>query len=74
MEFDSVFLAWDFVGKNQAESKSNFAEGAQGRAEAEPLYQLLTVSHLQGHIEAQRASLRGKRRSGTHTNRFREIQ
>src|SRR5215472_14020778 len=29
--FDSVFLAWDFVGKNQAESKSNFVGRSQGR-------------------------------------------
>jgi hypothetical protein len=31
MGFDSVFLAWDFARKNQAESKSNFGRGAQGR-------------------------------------------
>jgi hypothetical protein len=29
--FDSVFPAWDFVRKNQAESKFNLGEGAQGR-------------------------------------------
>src|SRR5262249_17421164 len=28
--FDSVFLAWDFVGKNEAESKTNFGGRCPG--------------------------------------------
>jgi hypothetical protein len=30
--FDPVFLAWDFVGKSQAKSKSNFGERCPGAA------------------------------------------
>jgi hypothetical protein len=29
--FDSIFLGWDLIRKNQAKSKHKFGEGAQGR-------------------------------------------
>jgi hypothetical protein len=43
--FDSVFLRWDFVRKNQAEPKSSFAEGAQGRHQMKMQFQMFSVSH-----------------------------
>jgi hypothetical protein len=46
MGFDSVFLAWDFARKNQAESKPNFGEGAQGRAQIIMQFQMFILSHF----------------------------